>query len=204
VAQRYFLGKEYLHMSKKSNSSTAATADDNGGTTPPVAPPTPTMTYFQQLADDAVKAIDALAAAMPPLEASHPSTADFVRSHRNVPPSSLAETVAIVEQNPELISTNKMPPAQSRNDLQFAEAFGPVGQKLIAVGETVVFTVNAKLAALTASGQQIRAVTEALARDPGSAHLVPVSARLKKLYGKKRGSRKKVVLPPPPALPKAA
>jgi len=191
-------------MSKKSKRSTAAAVDDGGGATPPAAP-TPTMTYFQQLADNAVKAIEALAAAMPPLEASHPSTADFVRSHRNVPPSSLAETVAIVEQNPELIATNKMPPVQSRNDLQFAEAFGPVGRKLIAVGETVVFTVDAKLAALTASGQQIRAVTEALARDPESAHLIPVAARLKKLFGKKRGSRKKVVVPaPPPALPHAA
>lgn len=188
-------------MSKKSKRGFATAADD-GGTTPPAAP-TPTTTYYQQLADDAVKAIDALAAAMPPLEASHPSTADFVRSHRNVPPSSLAETVAIVEQNPELAATNKMPPAESRNDLQFAEAFGPVGQKLIAVGKTVVFTVDAKLAALTASGQQIRAVTEALSRDPGSAHLIPIAGRLKKLYGKKRGSRKKAA-PAPPAIPKAA
>ncbi|HEX3583664.1 MAG TPA: hypothetical protein VH087_17990 [Thermoanaerobaculia bacterium] len=190
-------------MSTKSKRGFAAAAADTGGATPPAASPTPTITYYQQLADDAVKAIDALAAAMPPLEASHPSTADFVRSHRNVPPSSLAETVAIVEQNPELVATNKMPPPESRNDLQFAEAFGPVGQKLIAVGETVVFTVNAKLAALTASGQQIRAVTEALSRDPGSAHLIPVAGRLKKLYGKKRGSRKKTA-PAPPAIPKAA
>lgn len=189
-------------MSKKSKRSTAAAADGSGATTPPAVPPTPTITYYQQLADDALKAIEALAAAMPPLEASHPTTAGFVRSHRNVSASNIAETVAIVEQNPELVATNKMPPAESRNDLQFAEAFGPVGQKLIAVGKTVVFTAEAKLAALTASGQQIRAVTEALARDPGSAHLIPVAARLKKLYGKKRGSRKKLV--PPPALPLAA
>ena len=186
-------------MSKKSKRGLAAAADD-GGTTPP-APPTPTITYYQQLADNAVKAIDALAAAMPPLEASHPLTADFVRSHRNVSPSNLAEVVAMVEQNPELMATNKLSPAESRDDLQFAEAFGPVGQKLIAVGKTVVFTVNAKLAGVTATSQQVRAVTDALARDPGSSHLIPVAARLKKILGHRRGSRKR---PPSPALPKAA
>jgi hypothetical protein len=187
-------------MSQKSKRSTAVAADDGGGTTPPAAPPTPTITYYQQLADDAVKAIDALAAAMPPLEASHPSTIDFVRSHRNVSASNIAEMVAMVEQNPELLATNKLPPAESRDDLQFAEAYGPVGQKLIAVGKTVAFTVASKLAGLTASSQQLRAVTDALARDPGSAHLVPVAARMKKLLGHRRGSRKK----PAPALPKAA
>jgi len=186
-------------MSKKSKRGLATAADDGGGTIPPATPPTPTITYYQQLADNAVKAIDALAAAMPPLEASHPMTADFVRSHRNVSPSNLAEVVAMVEQNPEILATNKLSPSESRDDLQFAEAFGPVGQKLIAVGKTVVFTVDAKLASLTASSQQVRAVTDALARDPGSSHLIPVTARLKKILGRRRGSRKK-----PPALPVAA
>ncbi len=190
-------------MSKKSKRGLSAVADDGGGKAPPATSPTPTTTYYQQLADNAVKAIDALAAAMPPLEASHPLTADFVRSHRNIPASDIAEAVAIVEQNPELLTTNKLAPAQSRDDLQFAEAFGPVGQKLIATGETVNFTVNAKLAALTASGQQIRTVAEALSRDPGSAHLIPAATRLKKIFGKKRGARRKPALPPP-AMPKAA
>ena len=190
-------------MSKKSKQGLAVAADGGGGTTPPAAPPTPTITYYQQLADNAVKAIDALAAAMPPLEASHPLTADFVRSHRNIPPSSIAEAVAIVEQHPELLATNKLPPTQSRDDLQFAEAFGPVGQKLIGTGEIVMFTVNAKLAGLTASGQQIRSVAEALSRDPGSSHLIPAASRLKKIFGKRRGSRKKPA-PAPPTIPHAA
>lgn len=190
-------------MSKKSKSSTAAAANDGGGTNPPAAPPTPTITYYQQLANDVVKAIDALAAAMPPLEASHPTTADFVRSHLNVSPSNLAEVVAMVEQNPELLATNKLSPAESRDDLQFAEAFGPVGQKLIAVGKTVVFTVSSKLAGVTATSQQVRAVTDALARDPGSSHLVPVAARMKKILGHRRGSRKKQESPQS-TLPKAA
>lgn len=189
-------------MSKKSKSSTAAAADGGGATTPPAAPPTPTTTYYQQLADDALKAIEALAAAMPPLEASHPMTAGFVRSHRNVSASNIAEIVAMVEQNPELLATGKLPPAESRDDLQFAEAFGPIGQRLIAVGKTVVFTTESKLASLTASSQQVRAVTEALVRDPGSSHLIPVSIRMKKLLGHRRGSRKKAASPP--ALPQAA
>jgi hypothetical protein len=187
-------------MSKKSKRGLPAAADDGSGTTPAPAP-TPTTTYNQQRADAAMKLIDAVEAALTPLEVSHPATIDFVRSHRNVDPSGLSDFTSIVEQHPELVAVNKIDVLETRDGLQYRDAFQTVGQRLVALGQAVLFTADAKLASITANCQQMRAITEALARDPDAAHLIPAANGMKKILLKSHGSRrKKKPIPPPVTL----
>src|ERR1044072_4107652 len=66
------------------NTATAAASPPDGTTPDPATGPTPTVTHYQQLADDFSKALDQIVQIIPNLEIPHPATAKFVRSHLNV------------------------------------------------------------------------------------------------------------------------
>jgi hypothetical protein len=180
-------------MSRKSQPTLTVAADEGGGSTP--LPPSPTITYYQQVADTAMKAMNELLAALPPLETSHPATADFVRGHSNVSLPDLAIVVSHVDQQPRLRVANTLDPVRGRDTLQYAEAFEPLAEKLITAGNALRFTVRARVAELTANAQQTGAVAQALARDPASANLHPISQSIKHALNKKRSRKKKEATP---------
>ena len=69
----------------------------------PVPPTqTPTITHYQQIAENLAKAIDDMLVLIPSLVEPHPSTTGFVRTHQNVPLEFIATAIAAVEANPEL------------------------------------------------------------------------------------------------------
>ena len=187
-------------MSKKSKSSSATAAADGGTTTPPA---TPTVTYYQQLADQFMRKIDEAAALVPYLEAPHPDTIDFVRGHLNVPLPGLAIMVSHVEQQPEISAVGKLDPVKGRDTLQYAEGIDPAIEKVDILLQKMRFGRNSKVASLTADSQQMYVISRGLARDPGSSHLRPVVASMKEALGVARPRRKKKE-EPPPALPQAA
>jgi hypothetical protein len=108
-------------MATKPGTPAASAATPPDGTIPEVPPTaTPTITFYKQLADEFMRELDDIAPIIPQLEASHISTANFVRSHLNVPNEFLATAIAAVEQTPALQAVNKLDVLAARDTLQFS------------------------------------------------------------------------------------
>jgi hypothetical protein len=156
--------------------TTAATSPD--GTTPdPGTALSPTITHYQQKADEFSRSFDQLVATIPNLAASHPSTATFVRTHKGVVPLEfLSSSIAAVEEVPELQAVKKLDVAATRDALQFIEAFRPVYNKAIEFANNLEFTMDSLVASSSAGALQSYEITKGVARDPKAtkahAHLV--------------------------------
>ena len=187
---------------------TATASPPDPATTPdPTATPTPTLTHYQQLADQFSKALDEIAAIIPKLESSHVATANFVRSHLNVPTEFLATAIAAVEQVPELQNVNKLDVVAARDTLQFIEAFRPIEDKVMAFAKSLKFTMASRKASLAADALQIYSIAKGVARDPGSAGVASIVANLKRDLGRRGRPKGSVVAakpaPAPTAIPSA-
>ena len=170
--------------------TTGITAAEPPEGTPPVA--TPTVTHYQQLADDFMRKLDEIAGNVPKLEAEHVSTATFVRSHLNVSNQFLSTVTSGVEQTPELQDINKLDVLAARDTLQFIEAFRPVLDKVMAFGKNLQFTLNSRKASLVLDSLQIYDIAKGLARDPNSAALASLVRNMKRDLG--RAGRPKIPL----------
>ena len=182
------------------NTATAETPPPEGTPPDPVTGPTPTVTHYQQLADDFSKALDQIVQTIPKLEITHPATANFVRSHLNVPTEFLATAIAAVEQTTELQHINKLDIAAARDTLQFIDAFRPVQDKITALASSLKFTMASRKASLAADALQIYNIAKGIARDPGAAAVHSLVANLKRDLGR-RGRPKGSVAANQPAPP---
>ena len=151
----------------------------------PTPTPTPTVTFYQKLADDFSKALDEITAIIPKLEITHPATANFVRSHLNVPTEFLATAIAAVEQTPELQGTGKLDVAAARDTLQFIDAFRPIQDKVTAFANSLKFTMASRKASLAADALQIYSIAKGIARDPGAAAVASLVSNLKRDLGRR-------------------
>src|SRR5437868_1483809 len=139
---------------------------------------TPTVTFYQQLAEQFSEELDDVAALIPNLESPHPLTANFVRSHVNVPFEFLRTAIFAVEEVPELRAVNKLDVDAALATLQFIEAFRPVYDKLMRLARSLKFTMSSRKAHLAADALQIYWIGRGLARDRRSANVVPIVAAL--------------------------
>jgi hypothetical protein len=151
----------------------------------PSTTPTPTVTHYQQLADNFAKALDEITAIIPKLEITHPATANFVRSHLNVPTEFLATAIAAVEQTPELQGVNKLDVSAARDTLQFIDAFRPIQDKVTAFANSLKFTMASRKATLAADALQIYSIAKGIARDPGAAAVASLVSNLKRDLGRR-------------------
>ncbi|HWW61340.1 MAG TPA: hypothetical protein VN181_08235 [Thermoanaerobaculia bacterium] len=168
-----------------------------GETPPDNTEGVPTLTRHQQLADDFMKGVDSLLAFVPKLETSHRSTAVFVRSHQNVKPEFIRDTIAAVEQNPALRGVNTFDVVAARDAFQFMEAFRPALLKLKAFSDSLQFTIDSKYANLAADSLQMYAIAKGVSRDARGAAVASHVQNLKKGLGR-RGPRSKLTVEPPP------
>lgn len=174
-----------------------AAAPPPDGTPDPVTAQSPTVTHYQQLADDLTRALDQIAASIPKLESTHPATANFVRSHANIPIPFLVTAIAAVEQTPELQIIKQFDVAATRDAIQFNEAFRPVYDKMTAFANSINFTMSSLKANVAADALQIYAIAKGLARDPGAGNVRSHVQNLKRdlgRSGKPRGAKQ----PAPP------
>ena len=165
--------------------SPGATPPTGTVTTDPATTPSPTITHYQQLADNFSKALDEITAIIPKLEITHPATANFVRSHLNVPTAFLATAIAAVEQTPELQGVNKLDVNAARDTLQFIDAFRPVQDKVTAFANSLKFTIASRKANLAADALQIYSIAKGVARDPGAASVASLVRNLKRDLGRR-------------------
>jgi hypothetical protein len=176
----------------------AAAPPPDGNTPDPGTAQSPTITHYQQLADDFSKALDQIASAIPNLEAIHPATANFVRSHANVPTEFLATALAAVEEIPELRAVNKFDVAATRDAIQFIDAFRPVHDKMLALASSLKFTMSSRKANVAADSLQVYAIAKGLARDPGATTAYSHVQNLKRDLNRSRRSKSSTVEQPPP------
>ena len=189
------------------NTATAEAPPPDGNTPDPATGPTPTITHYQQLADNFSKALDEIVQIIPKLEITHPATANFARSYLNVPTAFLATAIAAVEQNPELQGVNKLDVAAARDTLQFIEAFRPMQDKITALARSLKFTMASRRAALAADSLQIYDIAKGIARDPGAAAIASHVENLKRDLGRRgrpKGSVNAAKQPAPPFTPARA
>jgi hypothetical protein len=162
------------------------TAGNTAATGPDLVPtPSPTITHHQQLADAFSRALDEIAAAIPRLEITHPTTVTFVRTHQNVSLEFISSAVAAVEQSPELQGVNKLDVTAARDTLQFIEAFRPVQDKVSALANSLKFTIASRKASLAADSLQIYSIAKGVARDPGAAAVASHVSNLRRDLGRR-------------------
>ena len=159
--------------------------DVEGANPNPDIPPSPTLTRYQQLADEFTKSLDALVTALPSLEVSHQTTAPFVRTHQNTPDAFIETVISAVEQSPELKGVGTLDPTAARDTLQFIEAFRPLADKINAFGATLRFTVGSRRANLVARSQQMYGIAKNVARLSGGALVGQHVRNMKRDLGKR-------------------
>jgi hypothetical protein len=169
-------------MSTQSTNPTA-TAVPAEGTTPEVII-TPTLTRAQELADQFMAELDRIAGIIPKLEVAHISTAGFVRAHQSVPIPFLVSSVAAVEQTPELQGLNKLKLPETREALQFIEAFRPVVDKMHAFARNLLFTMNSRKALVASEALHIYNIAKRISGDASSAALATHVENMKRDLGR--------------------
>lgn len=134
-------------------------------TDPPVSPITPTVTHYQQLATDFIKALDQISTIIPQLQAAEIAVAKFTRGQLGIPDKFCATAIAAVEQVPELRAFSTLDPTDGHDVLQFLSAFSTVRDKALKFASDLKFTFDSRKAGLAAKSLQVYALAKALVRD---------------------------------------
>ena len=167
--------------------------------------PTPTVTHYQQVADEFTKGFDLLVAKLPSLETSHPTTAKFVRGHLNISRQFLDAVTAAVEQTPILQGTQQFDTVAARNALQMLEALTPLLNRVQAFCNSLEFTLWSEYSVVAKSALQAYNVAKALAGDPtSSVGAVPLTSHvvvMKRTLGRRGPSNPKTPATPPAGSP---
>lgn len=154
--------------------------------------PTATPTPFDDIAAQVSAAIEAVVKLIPAFEPRHTETAQFVKRYQSFSTDSIRSTIAAVEANPELNSSNKFDLEEAKSALQFLDAFQAVIDQTDQFRSNLRFTYFARKARVVAQVLQTYAIAKGIGRDPSSAG---VAAHAKNI---KRDLRHKAVKKPTP------
>ena len=162
----------------------------------PVPAQTPTITHYQQIAEDLAKAIDDMLALIPSFLEAHPDTTTFVNRHQNVPLQFIATAVAAVEENAEL-QGGTFDATEARDALQFIDAFRPMADRLYAAAKNLTFSINSRKANAGNGALEVYAIAKRVARNPLSTTVSSHVGNLKRDLGRRSGGKKKQQTPAP-------
>lgn len=137
---------------------------------PPVIP-TPTVTHYQQVANELSAAMQTFKSAIPGYESAHSLTKNVVEQKRRIPEAFVKKAVAALLMSPELQTVRQLDAAESLDDAQFIDALAPVLQQLGTLYDGLKFTIDARKARLAANAQQIYAISRGLAQTRAGADL---------------------------------
>jgi hypothetical protein len=164
------------------------------------APPTLTITYYQQLAAHLMSALDEISAIIPRLQevgvqrtgvATKPPS-----GHRNIPIAFLTTAVDSTEQLPELQVNNKLDVARGRDTLQLIDAFRTVQNRAAGFGRDLGQVLDGRQSALALESLDTYSLAQSLARDKTNVPLNEAVENMSRTLGR-RGPRKKVTGPEP-------
>ena len=152
--------------------------------------PTTTVTDSDRAAVNVRLALAAVEAAIPGLQAPHPSTSRRIRGHRTVPRVFISSMIAAVEASELLQRVQMFDTDEALAALQFEAAFRSVVNDVTLLLRSLTYTIDARLAGVASKALQTYDIAKALARDPRNTDLVTHIGNLKRDLGRK-GPRKK-------------
>ena len=151
---------------------------------------TPTITHYQQIAENLAKALDDMLALIPTFVEAHPDTTAFVNRHQNVPLQFIATAVAAVQENPEL-QGGTFDATEARDALQFIDAFRPMADRLTAAAKNLNFSIRSRKANAGNGALEVYAIAKRVALNPLSTTVASHVGNLKRDLGRRGGVRKK-------------
>jgi hypothetical protein len=173
-------------------SNTKAAGDVPQVPADPAAAQTPTITHYQQIAENLAKAIDDMLALIPSFTEAHPDTTVFVNRHQNVPLQFISTAVAAVDANPEL-QGGTFDATEARDALQFIDAFRPMADRMYAAAKNLTFSINSRKANAGTGALEVYAIAKRVALNPLSTTVASHVRNLKRDLGKAgKGGPKKV------------
>ncbi len=160
-------------------------------TTPPTMSPTdpPTLTRYQQVANEAFQDLQGIRAKIPELELPNPETRKFVRAMRSVPRPFMDSTVGQVQQIPEYQAVNRLDVQNSQNSLQLIDGLTPLSDALRTLLTSVDHTIDVHYARVANSSLQVFQIAKGLARDFNAPHIATSVKILSEKLGRTRGKR---------------
>ena len=178
----------------------AAVAGENGASADTTGV-SPTVTHYQQMADQVSAMIDQIVPALPRLEPPHPTTVRFVRGNANLPIPFLENALAAVGRSEELQVISRLDVSAGWDTLQLNQVIQSLIDKLYHFAKKLAYTRDTRLALLGADCRQLYYLVKGLARDPERADMLELVAVLKRDLGP-RGKKKakSTVRKPGPAL----
>lgn len=153
--------------------------------------PAPTVTRYQQLASEISAQVKAAFARIPSLEESHPLTKKLVKLHALVPTQFIATATTAVESSPELTGVQTLNPVETRDTLQFLEAFLPFFDEMTALTRNLKFTLDSRKTKGVLASLRLYAIAKGVARDDSATNVAAHVQNMKRDLNKKGGTKKK-------------
>jgi hypothetical protein len=161
----------------------------NVTTEPAVDSQVPTITHYQQVAAEFLKALDQITATVPQIEEAETGP-KINRGHLGVSDAFCVASVNAIEQLPQVQASKKIDPVAVRNKLQYLEAFRPIADTIAAVAKRVDYTLMFLKSAVVEDAYQIYRITKGFAGDKRSplvqAHAATMKAALNRRGGTKQ------------------
>ena len=157
-------------------------------TVTPPTPPTPeppTLTRYQQLANELFGDLQTLRGKLPELEAPHPETKKFVDAMRIIPRSFVDTMVGQVQQIPEYQSASRLDVLNSLSSLQLVDGLGPFIDAVRTFLTVLENTVDVNYARVANSALQMYQIAKGLARDLNAPHIATSVKILSEALGRK-------------------
>ena len=147
----------------------------------PDAPPT--VTPYQQLAAEAITALDQILAVIPKLEEAEASGRKVANSRLAVPDAFIATVISAVEQQPDLAVTKKLDPVAARDKVLYLEAFRPLYDKVATVFKRLGYGLKVNKDSLGAETLQVYRIARQLASDRRSPQMAAHVENMKRALG---------------------
>ncbi|HYK01367.1 MAG TPA: hypothetical protein VE974_06395 [Thermoanaerobaculia bacterium] len=150
---------------------------------------TPSPTFYSELANSLLTALDQFTAAVPNFD--NPTVSkDYIKKKRRVPALLVTNAVSAVLVHSELHSVKALNAEQTIDDKQYIDAFTPLARHMETALKAIIFGIEAREARLAANAQQIYAVAKAFVRDRESTTLaVHVDNMKRAIKAARRGKR---------------
>jgi len=176
-------------------SITPAPTDD------PVPPITPTTTLYQKLAAAMITSMEATAAQVP----GYGDDLSYVgRLQKLLPPDVITMAVFAVEGSEELTSVDLLNNVETRDTLQFSEAFRPAVDRILGIARRLTLMMDIREAKAGRAALNIYGVMRRLVRNPDNTHLVVHVEKIRAELRRLRIGRQPKAPQPAPSAPTAA
>jgi hypothetical protein len=176
------------------NETTFPTAP--AATDEPVPPVTPTTTLYQKLAAAMISSMEATAAKVP----GYGDDLSYVgRLQKLLPPEVIAMAVFAVEGSEELTSVDLLNNVETRDTLQFSEAFRPAVDRILGIARRLTLMMDIREARAGRAALNIYSVMRRLVRNPNNTHLTAHVEKMRAELRRLRIGRQPKARKPAPA-----